>query len=1151
MSGTNRQDNLFAGQDWTVIYRSMSQVNFNAYDFDTIKAALVSYIQTNYPESFNDWSENSEFVAIIEMLAYLGSSLAFRVDLNIREAFLDTATRRESILRLARMLSYSPRRCLPGQGLLKLNKVLTDQEIYDSNGVNLANTPITWQDANNPDWYEQFILVLNAAFISSNPFGQPVKNGTVGNVPVQRYDFNNTLTSVLAFPFNALVNGNSTNFEFCNTDFTTQTIGSISVGASGYYQEKDPSIFNPISLVYRNDGNGNASPNTGFFILFKQGTFGFTDYILSTPVPNRVIDVAAININQNDVWVETVDDRGITLTTWTKVPAIASSNLVYNNVNRLTRNIFQVVTTDNNGNDSISIRFGDGNFGNIPTGRIRVYYRTSNNLTYTIQPVDMTNIGLAFGYVSSTNVVNNVQLNFSLQTPVANSLGRESATSIQTRAPATYYSQNRMVNGEDYNVFPLRSSSAMKVKAVNRVYSGQSRGIDINDPTSTYQTTKIFSDDGIISQQDAGTYTEIPAALNLNGTQIINQYLQPLLRGKDPNKNVNVAIRDFYLENYPSINSENIGSVIPTGSWPANFVWQNSSSGNYSNNTSAGQFQYTTNGLVLPLPDNGSSSFGFGTQLRKYSMVQWTDGNWSYVIDDGTSSSSNYNVVISGIVSSGTGVVAVVPSFNSTFSTAESSLIAAAINSKSSFGITYYQQPQISGADYINWVVINKNNLAVDADFSLENQGNGSNAYLDTSWIFQFKWANGIGWQIKSRGLKTVFESVKDVRFYNTGTMPFVDPSTGMLVQDNIKILKYNGNSSGSGFLPDDLTWTLRAPEVLSDGHIDSARVLLNLHETSSDGIPDNPKQFDLIVKQNPRILTDGTGLVTNPESIYRVFWSTPQNSQGPAPFKPTRIIDTLAHFSSNWGLSNTVWKDGDIAWVMNPGIFFKYQASPQAFIDVSSFYYAAAGRSNLFYSWYHVADSSKRIDPAIMNIIDVYILTSSYDTAIRNWISNGNSSTTMPVAPSPEDLRMAFQDFENYKMMTDQIVWHPVSYKILFGAMADPSLQVVFKVVKNTNVGITDSEIKSQIIQTINNYFSIGNWDFGQSFFFTELAAYIHQQLLGYLSSVVIVPLNANSTFGSLFEITCNPDEIFISSARVTDIQIVQSLSPSILRQS
>ena len=162
-----RQSQLFAAENWQTLYSAFTQVNFASYDFTTIRAAMIDYIRLNYPEDFNDWIESSELVAIIDLLSYLGTSLAFRMDLNTRENFMDTAQRRESIFRLARMLSYQPQRSLPGQGLLKITQVVTNQSVYDANGLNLANTPIVWNDPNNPDWYEQFILVLNSSFVSA------------------------------------------------------------------------------------------------------------------------------------------------------------------------------------------------------------------------------------------------------------------------------------------------------------------------------------------------------------------------------------------------------------------------------------------------------------------------------------------------------------------------------------------------------------------------------------------------------------------------------------------------------------------------------------------------------------------------------------------------------------------------------------------------------------------------------------------------------------------------------------------------------------------------------------------------------------------------------------------------------------------------
>jgi hypothetical protein len=205
-------------------------------------------------------------------------------------------------------------------------------------------------------------------------------------------------------------------------------------------------------------------------------------------------------------------------------------------------------------------------------------------------------------------------------------------------------------------------------------------------------------------------------------------------------------------------------------------------------------------------------------------------------------------------------------------------------------------------------------------------------------------------------------------------------------------------------------------------------------------------------------------------------------------------------------------------------------------------------GRNNVSFLWKHFAPTDQRVNQAVTNVIDMYVLTSAYDTDLRNWIATNGSSSTMPVPLSSSELKAAFIDLEQYKQMTDQMIWHPVSYKVLFGTQADPEYRVIFKVVKTPGTTVTDNEVKSLVIQAVNNYFSLSNWDFGQSFFFTELAAYIHQQLATIVGTIVITPLNAQAKFGDLFEISCNADEIFISGARVTDVQIVPSLTEMVL---
>ena len=136
-------------------------------------------------------------------------------------------------------------------------------------------------------------------------------------------------------------------------------------------------------------------------------------------------------------------------------------------------------------------------------------------------------------------------------------------------------------------------------------------------------------------------------------------------------------------------------------------------------------------------------------------------------------------------------------------------------------------------------------------------------------------------------------------------------------------------------------------------------------------------------------------------------------------------------------------------------------------------------------------------------------------------------------------------------KSISDTLIYHPVKYKVLFGTNADSSLQATFKVVKNPDQVTNDADIKSRVIDAINLFSSLDNWEFGDTFYFTELSTFVMNQLAPDVSTFVIVPNAGSQTFGSLYEIRSENDEIFISGAKVTDVQIIDAITASNLRSS
>jgi hypothetical protein len=1209
-----RQSQLFAAQDWQVIYTAYTQINFSSYDFSTIRTAMINYIRLNYPESFNDWIESSEFVALIDLLAYLGQSLAFRMDLNTRENFLETATRRDSIFKLARMLGYQPQRSIPASGLLQITSVITDQPVIDPDGNNLQNIQINWNDLNNPNWYEQFVLVLSATFNSTNTFGNPTHSGTVNSIPTEIYEMNNTSIPTSVIPFTATAAGNTLNCELVNVNFNAGTTQNIL--NSGSFYEIAPDPLNSWNIVYQNDGNGFSSPNTGFFLSFKQGTMQYQDYACNDPIPNRIIDVNADNVNQTDVWVQLIDTNGLVQSQWTQVPSITGNNIVYNSISNGVRNIFSVISRNVAGNDQISIRFADGTFGNVPVGIVRVWYRVGNNLTYQITPQDIKNQVFGFSYSDNLNNFWNVAFTTNLQYTVTNAQSGETNEQIALAAPQTYYTQDRMVNGEDYNLLPLAEAQILKVKAVNRFYSGQSRYLSNNDPTGNYNNLNVVCTDGIFySENDLSTNIILNTpGINLNVT--VNTQIQPMINGSFGDTVESVELEQFYYYYYPRI-------TIPNG-----YNWTTITS---STKTCTGAFYV---GAVSVQIGSYAPVNSFLRYITKGSIIQFSSGIFASVVGiagDGTglnltgstngitagTSAGPGAVTLSIPVSSNDIPIQIIPAFNTTLTQSSITSISAAMSQKKTFGIRYDQlgMPNSQGTlDY--WIVIPTSDLNQSSTFSMTYAGDTSNTNKDNSWLLLVNW-NGSAWVAQARSFRYIFESATQNQFYFNNYSKSFNNTTGTINRDYINILGTNPsaqtqtiqtlsqtlsvgsytflvNSStgvqsgqiviGNGFsvgtqvvsvvgnsitvtkpiaqsgtnvsitfypqasLGMDYLWQIIGQQIDPDGYTNPSSVRVTMWQSNSIGIPDNPNEYNMVV--NPSNTAD-----------LLLFWVNVTSSDGYQYWQPVQLslsqifqdisqVPAIIVQPSN--TVNSYWTNGKIVYVMNQGKMLQYQTTsitvPGNLVDVTSNYKVRIGRNNLSFLWVHYAPTDQRINPAVTNVIDMYVLTTSYDTALRNWIATNGSLQTLPVPETSAQLAANFSNLDQYAMMTDQMVWHAVSYVLLFGSQAPAELQADFVVVPVPGTTFTNNQIQSLVIQYINQYFALRNWDFGDSFFFTEMAAYIHQNLATIVGSIVMRPVSSQAVFGDLFEIQVGPDQIPISCATVNNIQIVQSLTDSVL---
>ena len=1121
MATTDRQNRLLVAEDWRKIYQAFQQADFKSYDFETLRRTMVAYLRENYPDDFNDFVESSEYVALIDLIAYVAQSLSFRVDLNARENFLETAERRNSVLRLARLVSYNAKRTQPATGLLKIDSISTTQDISDSSGTNLSNKNIIWNDSANSNYREQFTAILNAANQTGQLFGQPRESAKVGNIDTEVYTLSSTQNDLPIFNFAKSIGGTSRQFAVVPATITN----------SESIYESSPVNGTGLTYMYRRDGSGDSSNNTGFFFLFKQGTMENIDFSVDTSITNYVKPLSTSNINDTDVWLYKLDQFGQLSEQWKKVPALTGNNAVYNSLAKDQRNTFNVVTKNN---DTIELVFGDGNFSNIPLGSFRVYYRTSDNAKYAIQPADMQNITLSVPYIDNNGGRQVFTTTMSLKAGVYNAAASETISSIKEKAAQVYYSQNRMITAEDYQVVPLSASqNIVKVRSMNRSASGISRAKEILDPTGAYSNVNVFADDGILYNEDSTQQF----TFNFNNKNDIQSTIDTHVESKLKE----AYSRQFYYLKY---GKKDLSTL--TATWNSTTTLTNTNTGYFTSsgpltvgNFATSNLKYAKTGALMKFTSPDTRKFLNG-KLVTSTIENAQDRLWAkigVVEGDGANGglgnleSGQGPITLNNVVPNGSVITAVIPSLTTAFSTTLEADLIDRIEAYEDFGIRY-------DVDSETWKVITSTNLSTSSVFTLNNAGSTAGTNLDASWWFKFT-NDGNAYTVQYRRLDYVFQSEAQNKFHYDVEEKIYDYTTGKSVKDAVTILKTNSIVSTGNSIGYPITWQIVDTVTEADGFQDNRKVKVGFFDDDDDGVVDNPEIFDIIVEPT---VSEGTKFVffekyISYDSIERF-----------RPYATTNFV--VANNEVNIDLNTMAYTDGQLFYFYDSAedVIKKYSTTTNT-LTTTTDYIARKGRSALSFQYKHHAGQETRIDPSVSNIVDVYLLERTYDNLFRIWLQDGG---TKPETRTSNQLRIEYAGVLNpLKSLSDQIIYHPVKYRILFGSNASEELQATFKVVKNTKTNVTDAVIKTRVIAAINEFFALDNWDFGDAFYFTELAAYVHNQLAPDLLTAVIVPNQSGQTFGSLFQINSAADEIFISGATVDDVSIITALGANQLAAS
>jgi len=384
-----------------------------------------------------------------------------------------------------------------------------------------------------------------------------------------------------------------------------------------------------------------------------------------------------------------------------------------------------------------------------------------------------------------------------------------------------------------------------------------------------------------------------------------------------------------------------------------------------------------------------------------------------------------------------------------------------------------------------------------------------------------------------------IFESEAQNKFHYDVEEKIYDYKTGKVVKDTVKILKTNSIVSTGNSIGYPIIWQVTDVVTEADGFQDNRKIKVGFFDDDDDGVVDNPEIYEIFVEPDSSIST---------KFVFFEKYLSYDSIERFKPYAATNFIVTENETDIN--LNTSTYDDGQLFYFYadTENVVKKYIESTNT-LSTTTDYYARRGRSSIDFQYKHHAGQETRIDPSVSNIIDTYLLERTYDNLYRIWLQDGG---VKPTPSTSDQLRINYSGILNpLKSLSDQIIYHPVKYNLLFGTKAAEQLQATFKVVKNSATNVTDAVIKTRVIAAINEFFALDNWDFGDTFYFTELAAYIHNQLAPDLLTVVIVPNESGQSFGSLFQIDSAADEIFISGATVDDVSIITALGANQLETS
>lgn len=286
-----------------------TQVDYTSRDYTSIRADMISQISQRLPT----WTSRdpSDFgITLVELFAGMGDMLSYHIDRVANESYLDTATRRDNVLALARLLDYKPADILSATTTLRFsNSTLTP--IMVPAGTQVATT---YTDTDNE--VVQVVFETLETVICPAASGSPLVPGTVDVTAVEgRTTTNEILGTSDGTP--------NQSYQIYGRPVVEGSISVVSNGITYRYVEHllDFSPNDPVFTTYTNSDQVT-------WVIFGDGLHGKIPAFGVTITCTYKVGVGASgNVSTNSITTHLSTDIGVqSLKVTNVVPATGGSD---------------------------------------------------------------------------------------------------------------------------------------------------------------------------------------------------------------------------------------------------------------------------------------------------------------------------------------------------------------------------------------------------------------------------------------------------------------------------------------------------------------------------------------------------------------------------------------------------------------------------------------------------------------------------------------------------------------------------------------------------------------------------------------------------------------------------------------------------------